>query len=74
MQKALLNALVMPNATLAKLQNDGQLTRVLALTEEFKTFPFGAVWDEYCERCGVVCGAEWFDEVEKYEKTVLAKR
>ena len=42
--------------------------------EELKSYPWGAVWQEYCERCGV-CGTEaWYDEVVKYENEVLSKR
>ncbi len=74
MQKALLNALLLPNAALAKYQDEANYTKMLALQEEFKTLPFGAVWDEYCKREGVSVGMEWIDVVDKYEKEVLAKR
>ena len=74
MQKALLNALLLPNASLAKYQDEANYTKMLALQEEFKTLPFGAVWDEYCKREGVSVGMEWIDVVDKYEKEVLAKR
>ena len=74
MQKALLNALLLPNENLAKLQKKGDFTRVLAMGEEFKTFPFGDVWDEYCERCGTAVGPDWIREIDVYEKEVLAKR
>ena len=74
MQKALLNALLLPNDELAKLQKKGDLTRVLAMGEELKTFPFGDVWDEYCTRCGVTAGPDWISAVDAYEKEVLANR
>ena len=74
MQKALLSALLLPNASLAKYQDEANYTKMLALQEEFKTLPFGAVWDEYCKREGVSVGMEWIDVVDKYEKEVLAKR
>ena len=74
LQKALLNALVLPNENLAKLQKKSEFTRVLAMSEEFKTFPFGSIWDEYCEREGVPVGPDWIREVEIYEKEVLAER
>jgi L-rhamnose isomerase len=73
-QKALLNALVLPNESLARLQKKSDFTRVLAMSEEFKTFPFGSIWDEYCERCGVPVGPDWIREVEIYEKEVLSER
>ncbi len=73
-QKALLSALCTPNAALKALQDKNRLTELFVMHEELKTLPFGAVWDEYCERCGIPAGAKWFEEVEKYEKEVLLKR
>ena len=73
-QKALLSALCTPNAALKALQDENRLTEHFVMHEELKTLPFGAVWDEYCERCGIPAGAKWFEEVEKYEKEVLLKR
>ena len=73
-QKALLSALCTPNAALKALQDENRLTELFVMHEELKTLPFGAVWDEYCERCGIPAGAKWFEEVEKYEKEVLLKR
>lgn len=73
-QKALLSALCTPDAALKALQDENRLTELFVMHEELKTLPFGAVWDEYCERCGIPAGAKWFEEVEKYEKEVLLKR
>ena len=74
MQKALLNALLLPSEELAAYQNSSNFTKVLALTEEFKTLPFGLVWDEYCARTGAPVGMEWIGEVDKYEVEVLSAR
>jgi len=74
MQKALLNALLLPNEKLADYQDKANYTKMLAMSEEFKTFPFGDVWDEYCEREGVPVGADWIRDVEIYEAEVLSKR
>ena len=74
MQKALLNALLLPNDKLAAYQTNADFTKMLAMNEEFKTFPFGDVWDEYCEREGVPVGVDWIREVERYEADVLSKR
>ena len=52
----------------------GDFSSRLALFEECKTLPFGAIWDEYCNRCGVPVGTAWIDVVKSYEKNVLAKR
>lgn len=74
MQKALLKALLEPTADLMKAELEGDYTSRLALTEEYKTYPFGAVWDYFCEINGVPVGTEWLDEVKKYEQEVLLKR
>ena len=42
--------------------------------EEFKSMPFGAVWNQLCERTGVASGADWLAEMETYEAKVLAER
>lgn len=73
-QKALLRALLEPTASLKKLEAEGDFTSRLALTEEYKAYPFEAVWDYYCERSGVPVREAWLKEVKKYEKDVLARR
>ena len=73
-EKALLSALLLPNEELREYQNKSDFTKMLAVSEECKTLPFGAVWQEYCRRCGVPEGREWLDVVDKYEKEVLSKR
>lgn len=72
--KALLAALLEPAATLRELEALGDYTGRLALLEELKSLPFGAVWDAYCERAGVPLGLEWLEEVRRYEREVLATR
>lgn len=74
MRKALLCALLTPHKQLKALQDSGDFSRLLAISEELKLFPFADVWAEFCERQGVPAGAEWFDEIEKYEKDVLSLR
>jgi L-rhamnose isomerase len=74
MEKALLFALLQPNAQLKELQETNQMTKLMTVQEEVKTYPFGDVWDYYCELCGVPAGEAWYEEVEKYEAEVLSKR
>ena len=74
MQKELLKAMLVPNAQLKALQDAGEFTAQLVLQEEYKNYPFEAVWDEFCARMGVPAGEEWFKTVQKYEKDVLLKR
>ena len=73
-QKAMLNALLTPHAEFTALQDSANTTKLLALQEEMKTYPFADVWNEYCERCGVPVCENWFEEIEKYEAEVLSKR
>ena len=72
--KALLLALLEPTPMLRGLEASGDFTGRLALLEEMKTLPFGAVWDAYCLAQNVPAGAAWLDEVRRYERDVLAKR
>ncbi|NPC91954.1 L-rhamnose isomerase [Bacillus sp. WMMC1349] len=74
MIKALLYALLLPHDHLKCLQEEGNFTDRLALMEEFKTYPFGAIWDYYCEQMGVPVKESWLHEVKRYETDVLAKR
>lgn len=74
MYKALLSALLEPTVKLKAAELEGDYTTRLALLEELKTMPMGAVWDYYCEKQGVPVGPAWICEVKKYEKEVLAGR
>ncbi len=74
MIKALLNALLMPNDKLKQLQEEGNFTERLALMEEFKTYPFGAVWDYYCDQMNVPVREKWLENVKSYEQDVLTLR
>lgn len=74
MQKALLYALLLPNAKMKALQDAGDFTEKLMLDEEMKTYPFGDVWEEYCRQSGVPSDESWYAEIKQYEKDVLLKR
>ena len=74
MQKAFLFALLQPNNKLRALQNSGAFTELMMLQEELKLYPFGDVWNYFCEQCGVPEKEDWFKEVQQYEKDVLSKR
>ncbi|MCY8808866.1 L-rhamnose isomerase [Bacillus atrophaeus] len=74
MIKALLYAMLVPNGHLKQLQEEGRFTERLALFEEFKTYPFGAIWDYYCEQMGVPVKEAWLKKVKQYEREVLFKR
>lgn len=72
--KALLRAMLEPVDRLAQAELDGDYTTRLALTEEFKSYPFGAVWDYYCAVSDVPVREAWLEEVQDYERRVLLKR
>ena len=74
MLKALLLALLEPTDELRALEQAGDFTSRLAMLEELKTLPAGAVWDYYCLRQDVPPGAAWIDEVNSYESKVTSKR
>ena len=74
MIKALLSALLEPAEKLRILEADGDYTSRLAMLEELKTMPSGAVWDYYCMKSDAPVGVNWLKEVKEYEKTVLSKR
>jgi L-rhamnose isomerase len=63
-----------PIEALKKAEIEGDYTTRLALTEEFKSYPFGAVWDYYCDKMGVPVREDWLAEVKTYENEVLLKR
>lgn len=72
--KAFLTALLQPGDRLKELENSGDNFGRLAVLEELKTLPFGAVWDYYCSRMDVPMRESWIDEVRKYESEVTGKR
>ncbi len=72
--RAMLTALLEPIDQLKKVEQAGDYTRRLALLEEIKGLPFGAVWDYHCLKQGAPVGLRFMDEVRAYEKKVLAKR
>ncbi len=65
-QKALLLALLEPSQHLRQAEENGNFTARLALLEEAKSLPWGAVWDEFCRRNNVPAGAAWLPEAEAY--------
>lgn len=74
MQKALLNALLLPNEKLAALQESRNFTELMMLQEELKLYPVGDVWNYFCELNGVPAKENWFSQITAYEKEVLANR
>ncbi len=73
-RKAMLYALCDPTRRLQEAERAGRWAERLALMEESKTLPFGAVWDMCCRKAGVPAGTAWLPEMEEYERTILSAR
>jgi L-rhamnose isomerase len=74
MVRALCIAMLEPTSRLQQFELEGDFTSRLAIMEEAKTLPFGAVWDFYCLKQNVPVGESWLAEVKKYEAAVLSRR
>ncbi|MDA0657301.1 MAG: L-rhamnose isomerase [Planctomycetota bacterium] len=71
--KSILLALLEPPGV-RSAEQAGDLTARLALMEESKSLPWGAIWDQYCVISGVPVAQSWLNEVRKYESEVLSQR
>jgi L-rhamnose isomerase len=74
LQKALLMALLEPTARLRQYEQSGDYTRRLALLEECKSLPFGAVWDHFCETANVPPRSTWLEIIAGYERDQQLQR
>lgn len=72
-RKAILSACLAP-AAIRDAEHAGDLTTRLALQEERRTLPLGAIWDYYCMKHGVDVGDDWIRRVKQYEADVLSQR
>ena len=73
-QKALLAALLEPAAALRAAELAGDFAGRLALLEEAKFLPVGAIWEEFCQRQNTPPDGAWMAQVREYERKVLSKR
>jgi L-rhamnose isomerase len=74
MLKSLLRAFLEPTDALRSLEAAGDYTGRLALLEEVKLLPFGAVWDYYCASAGAPVAGAWLEDIRQYERKVLPAR
>ena len=72
--RALLMALLEPVGTMRELDVRADYTQRLALLEELKGLPFGAVWDYHCLKQGVPVGISFMEDIRAYEAKVLPSR
>ena len=73
-QKCILQALLEPLAKLREYEDNGQGFERLALLEEAKSLPFGAVYDYFNMKNNVPVGEEFIGRVQQYEREVTGKR
>lgn len=73
-QKAFLQALLEPTAKLREYEAKGQYFERMALLEEAKSMPWGAVYDYYCATKGVIAGEAYIRDIQQYEQDVTLKR
>lgn len=73
-KKSFLFALLEPTSKLKEMEEAGQNFERLAMLEELKSKPFGAVWDYYCLQNNVAVDEDYISEIQQYEKDVLSKR
>ena len=73
-QKCLLQALLEPLDMLRKYEDNGQGFERLALLEEMKSLPFGAVYDYFNLKNNVPVGEEFIGCIQQYENEVTLKR
>jgi L-rhamnose isomerase len=73
MQKALLRALLLPQARLKAAEARLDYTGRLVMTEEIRDLPFAAVWAEFCARNEVPAGAALIGNLERYQASVAGR-
>ncbi len=71
-QKALLFAMLQPDAKMKELQDASNFTELMVLSEEAKTLPFGDIWAEYLNRQKVE--SDYLNIIKEYEEKVLVNR
>ena len=73
-QKCILQALLEPIAKLRDYESKEQYFQRLALLEEAKSLPFGAVYDYFNYKNNVPVGEDFISQIEEYERKVLSQR
>jgi L-rhamnose isomerase len=74
MRKALLLALLEPQALQFEAEKNGDFAGRLAIFEEQKSMPWSAVWEYYCASQSMAEGIGWLEKVRSYEKETLSQR
>lgn len=72
--RALLLALLEPRQELRTLEGADDYSGRLALLEELKGLPWGAVWDQFWLQEDVPLGGRYLDRIRAYESQILPQR
>jgi len=72
--KGILLALLEPRSRALEAENKNDYFTRLALLEEMKSLPFGAVWNYFCLEMGVAVGENWITKIQQYDCDVTKKR
>lgn len=73
-KKGLLRGLLQPIAAIRKVEAEGDLTARLAMMEDVRSLPWGAVWEEYCRRHDKPEDGAWLAKVKADEASRLRSR
>jgi L-rhamnose isomerase len=73
-QKAFLIAALEPTSKILEQEEKENYFGRMAMLEELKTMPFGAVWDYYCQSKSVSTGFDYIEDINHYESEVLLNR
>ena len=74
MLKSLLIGMLEPVKEVCDAENSFDFTARLALSEDIKTLPWGAVWEEYLERNQILPINDFLKLLKEYEQDVQFKR
>ena len=72
--KSILLGLLAPQARLLEAETTGNTTARLALFEDWRSLPWGAVWDEHCLRHNRPADGRWIEIVQRHEASTQALR
>jgi L-rhamnose isomerase len=72
--KGILLALLEPRSKVLEAENNNDYFTRLAILEEMKSMPFGAVWNYFCLEMGVAAGENWITKIQQYDCDVTKKR
>jgi L-rhamnose isomerase len=73
-RQAILCGLLDPSKALRDAEKSGRGHERLALMEQSRALPWGAVWDMLCLRAGTPPADTWLADVARYESKVFSKR